>query len=479
MPQRSNIWANIDWLTVGLFGMLVFMGWFNIYAAVYDADHQSIMDTTQRYGKQLIWIGAAIALAVIIMAIETNFFVFFSYIIYAVTIGLLALVLLIGKEVNGARSWFAVGSIGIQPAELAKFATGLALARYMSTFDFNLRTFKSLATIAFIVFLPSVFILLQNDTGSALVYVSFVLVLFREGLSGLFLFLGTLAGVLFILALILPSVTLALGLVATGVLAYLVLNPKLNQFVRAVLILSAAISLAFFVNLIGRLELESGSVLMAGAVLGALVILGYSVHKKLKNYVIISLFFVGAILFSVSVDYGFNHIMEPHQQVRINELLGIESNPYGAGYHVNQSKIAIGSGGFWGKGYLNGTQTKYNFVPEQSTDFIFCTVGEEWGFVGTFVVIALFLTLFIRLVWLAERQRSVFSRIYGYSVAVILFFHFAVNVGMTIGIMPVIGIPLPFFSYGGSSLWSFTILLFIFVRLDASRLENFRDSRNT
>ena len=220
------------------------------------------------------------------------------------------------------------------------------------------------------------------------------------------------------------------------------------------------------------------SIVMGGVLIGAIVALVYSVRKKLRNYVIISLFLIGAILFTISVDYAFDHFLEPHHQVRIKELLGIESDPYGAGYHVNQSKIAIGSGGLWGKGYLQGTQTKFNFVPEQDTDFIFCTVGEEWGFAGTFIVIALFLTLFVRLIWLAERQRSVFSRIYGYSVAVILFFHFAINIGMTIGIMPVIGIPLPFFSYGGSSLWSFTILLFIFIRLDASRLENFRDSRN-
>ena len=478
MPQRSNIWANIDWITVGLFLMLIFMGWLNIYAAVYDVDHQSIFDTSQRYGKQLIWIGAAIGLAIIIMIVETNFYVFFSYIIYAVTVFLLLLVLFVGKEINGARSWFAIGGIGIQPAELAKFATGLALARYMSAFDFNLRKIKSLATMALIIFLPAVFILLQNDTGSALVYFSFVLVLFREGLSGLFLFLGTLVATLFVLALILSNLTLIIVLLIAAALMYLVLNPKLNQFARAVLIIGAGVGVAYLVNLVGGLERDLASVVMLGSVIGALVVLIYSVQKRFKNYIIVSLFFIGAVLFSISVDYAFNNILEAHQQVRINELLGIESNPYGAGYHVNQSKIAIGSGGMWGKGYLNGTQTKYNFVPEQDTDFIFCTVGEEWGFAGTFIVISLFLTLFIRLVWLAERQRSVFSRIYGYSVAVILFFHFAVNIGMTIGIMPVIGIPLPFFSYGGSSLWSFTILLFIFVRLDASRLENFRDSRN-
>ena len=468
----------MDWVTVGLYLVLIFMGWFNIYAAVYNVDHQSILDTSQQYGKQLIWIGAAITLAIVIMVIETNFYVFFSYIIYGVTVFLLMLVLLVGKEINGAKSWFAFGGVLIQPAEFAKFATGLALARYMSTFDFNLKKIKSIAVIGLIIFTPATFILLQNDTGSALVYFSFVLVLFREGLSGLFLFLGTLVAVLFILALILPNMTLILVLLVAAIIMYLILNPKLNQFVRAAAMLAGGIALAFLLNLIIGTYWELADVLMAGSVLGALVIFGYSLQKRFGNYIIISLFFVGSVLFTKTVDYAFDNLLEPHHQVRINELLGIESNPYGAGYHVNQSKIAIGSGGMWGKGYLKGTQTKYNFVPEQSTDFIFCTVGEEWGFAGTFLVIALFIALFIRLVLLAERQRSVFSRIYGYSVAVILFFHFMVNIGMTIGIMPVIGIPLPFFSYGGSSLWSFTILLFIFIRLDASRLENFRDSRN-
>lgn len=478
MPQRSNIWVNIDWVTVGLYLLLIFMGWLNIYAAVYDVEHQSILDITQRYGKQLIWIGAALAIAVVIMVIETNFYVFFSYIIYGVTIGLLLLVLLIGKEINGAKSWFVLGGVAIQPAEFAKFATGLALARYMSSFGFTLRKFKSLITIATIIFLPAVFILLQNDTGSALVYFSFVLVLFREGLSGIVLFLGTLVAVLFVLALILSNFTLILVLIGAAVFMYLILNPKFSHFARVLLFLAAGVALAFVLNFVLGFEKGEADIIMAGSMLGALAVTIYSLQKRFRNYIIISLFFMGAVLFTISVDYAFDNFLEPHQQVRINELLGIESNPYGAGYHVNQSKIAIGSGGVWGKGYLNGTQTKYNFVPEQSTDFIFCTVGEEWGFAGTFTVIVLFIFLFIRLVFLAERQRSVFSRIYGYSVAVILFFHFAVNIGMTIGIMPVIGIPLPFFSYGGSSLWSFTILLFIFIRLDASRLENFRDSRN-
>ena len=478
MANRNNIWANIDWITVGLYTVLIFLGWLNIYAAVYDAGHQSIFDITQRYGKQLIWIGAALFIALVILLIETNFYVFFSYIFYGVMIFLLLLVLLVAKEINGARSWFSIGGFRLQPSEFAKFATALALARYMSTFDFNMKKFKSMLTLALIIFLPAAFILLQNDMGSALVYFSFVLVLFREGLSGLFLFLGTLIAVLFVLALIISNFTLILVLIIAALIMYLILNPKLNQFVRVAIFFAISVGVTLLINLVTGSKYDVSEVIMAGALLGAIITLFYSMRARIKNYLIITLFFIGAVLFTISVDYSFNNLLEPHQQVRINELLGLESNPYGAGYHVNQSKIAIGSGGIWGKGYLKGTQTKFNFVPEQDTDFIFCTVGEEWGFAGSMVVITLFIVLFIRLVWLAERQRSVFSRIYGYSVAVILFFHFAVNIGMTIGVMPVIGIPLPFFSYGGSSLWSFTILLFIFIRLDASRLENFRDSRN-
>lgn len=478
MVQRSNIWANIDWVTVVLYLVLIFMGWLNIYAAVYDAEHQSIFDISQRYGKQLIWIGAALVLALIIMVIETNFYVFFSYIFYGAMIFLLLLVLVVGKEINGARSWFSIGGFRLQPSEFAKFATGLALARYMSTFDFTLKKIRSLVIIALIIFTPAAFIVLQNDTGSALVYFAFVLVLFREGLSGLFLFLGTLIAVLFVLALIVSDLTLILVLLIAAVIMYLVLNPKMNQFIRVSIFFAVPVAVVLLINLVLGNKYDIAEMIMVGSLIGAMITLVYSLRTRIKNYLIITLFFIGAVLFTISVDYAFDNLLEPHQQVRINELLGIESNPYGAGYHVNQSKIAIGSGGMWGKGYLNGTQTKFNFVPEQDTDFIFCTVGEEWGFAGALVVVALFVGLFIRLVWLAERQRSVFSRIYGYSVAVILFFHFAVNIGMTIGVMPVIGIPLPFFSYGGSSLWSFTILLFIFIRLDASRLENFRDSRN-
>ena len=472
MPKRNNLWANIDWFTVLLFLALVFMGWFNIYSSVYNQEHQSIFDVSQRYGKQLIWIGAALIIAFIILLIETNFYVFFAYIIYGVIVSLLILVLLVGSEINGARSWFGFGGFGIQPSEFAKFATGLALAKYMSTFGFKIQRLKSYITIGAIIFIPPVLILLQNDTGSALVYFSFVLVLYREGLSGVILFFGSLVALLFVLALVVSNLVLALLLVGAALTVLLILNPRVKQFSKVLFLFLAPVGIASGLHFVLKLNYQLSDVVTAGALVGGLLILAFGIRKKIKNYTIVALVFLGSVLFSISVDYGFSNFLEPYHQARINELLGIQSDPLGAGYNVNQSKIAIGSGGMWGKGFLNGTQTKYDFVPEQSTDFIFCTVGEEWGFAGTFLVILLFLTLFIRLIFLAERQRSGFSRIYGYSVTVILFFHFMVNIGMTIGIMPVIGIPLPFFSYGGSSLWSFTILLFVFIRLDASRLEH-------
>ncbi len=473
MAKRNNIWANIDWITILLFMLLVFIGWLNIYAAVYNEEFQSIFDTSQRYGKQLIWIGAAFVLAFIILIIDTNFYVFFSYILYGILVFLLILVLFVGKEINGARSWFTIGSFGFQPSEFMKFATALVLARYMSTFGFKIYKLKSLGIIAAIIFTPVLFILLQNDTGSALVYFAFVLVLYREGLSGIVLFVGTLVAVLFVFALVIPPLTLYAILIGVALIVFLIFSTKLVQFGRVFAAYLISTILFLVLNLFVEKEYSFADILVAGSLLGSTVILLISLQKRLRNYTIISLVFLGSILFTLSVDYGFENFLESHHKERINELLGIESDPLGAGYNVNQSKIAIGSGGAWGKGYLKGTQTKFDFVPEQSTDFIFCTVGEEWGFIGTSVIISLFLFLFMRLIWLAERQRSGFSRIYGYSVAVILFFHFMVNIGMTIGLMPVIGIPLPFFSYGGSSLWSFTILLFIFIRLDASRFDQF------
>ena len=473
MPKRNSLWTNIDWLTVFIFLVLVLAGWINIYAAVYDSDHQSILDISQRYGKQLIWIIAAFVIAFLILLVESNFYVFFSYIIYSVVILLLILVLVAGTEINSSKSWFVIGDFSIQPSEFGKFATALALAKYMSSFKFRINQFKSLATIILIVLLPVLLILLQNDIGSAIVYFSLILVFYREGLSGIVLFFLTLTVLIFIFSLLYSGMTMFIILFSALLIMLFVFNPRIKHFIKAVLIFPAIYFLLVAIDKLISLNISDEVIFGACLFIGGIIALIYSISKKLKNYVTIISIFIISLLFSLSVDYTFYNFLDFHHRERINELLGIESDLLGSGYNVNQSKIAIGSGGVWGKGFLNGTQTKFNFVPEQSTDFIFCTVGEEWGFAGTLTVIILFIGLLVRLVWLAERQRSSFSRIYGYSVASILFFHFAVNIGMTIGLMPVIGIPLPFFSYGGSSLWSFTILLFIFLRLDASRLDQF------
>ena len=472
MTRRNKLWINIDWITVLLFLILVILGWINIYASVYNEYHQSIFDISQRYGKQLIWIAAALTMAILILLFETNIYVFFSYFIYLTVILSLILVLLFGREINGSKSWFIIGDYGFQPSEFAKFATALALARFMSFIGFKMNSFLSMFGIAGILLVPVFFILLQNDTGSALVFLSFFLVFYREGMSGYVMLIITLTIFLFFTSLIYSTPVMVIAITVLALISYFVFNQKIKHFWIIFLIF---LSINLITTGVGYFIFgikNFGDLLSVGSAVGGIAIFSYSQIYRIRNFTVVTMFFIGSLLFSYSVDFVFNNFLEPYHQARINELLGISSDPKGIGYHVTQSKIAIGSGGMWGKGFLQGTQTKFDFVPEQSTDFIFCTVGEEWGFAGSFTIIGLFLFLLIRLIFLAERQRSRFSRIYGYSVAIIIFFHFVINIGMTIGIMPVIGIPLPFFSYGGSSLWSFTILLFIFIKLDSSRLEH-------
>jgi len=474
MNRKVNLIKNLDWITILLYAILVFLGWINIYAAVYNEDHQSILDATQRYGKQLIWIGAAFFIAIIILTIESKFYSAFAYPTLIFMIVLLLAVLVFGVEVNGARSWFQLGSIRFQPAEFAKFATNLAIARYLSQYNFKIHKLKSLFITGIILFTPAVLILMQNDTGSALVYSVFILVLYREGLSGVVLFMALLAAIFFIFTLIYSSFAVAIIIILLAVIALKIMRVPLKQIAQGFTLLAVSFGTLWLINKGLNLAISNFTIVIISVLLNAIPFLLYTYRQKIKKLSLVLLFVIGSLFYTFSVSYFFEQVLEPHQQQRINELLGIKSDPYGAGYNVNQSKIAIGSGGFNGKGFLNGTQTKFDFVPEQSTDFIFCTVGEEWGFLGSTLVLLLHMSLILRLIFLAERQRSSFSRIYGYGVASILFFHIAVNVGMTIGLAPVIGIPLPFFSYGGSSLWSFTILLFIFLKLDANRLELLR-----
>lgn len=474
MNSRSNnLLANIDWVSILLYLLLVLIGWINIYAAVYDENHSSILDISQKYGKQLIWIGAAFVLAFLVLLTDSKFFTTFSMVIYGIMIFLLIAVLFLGTETKGARSWFEVGDFRIQPAEFAKFATNLAIAYVMSRHNFKVMRFSSLLTIGLILALPAGLIILQNDTGSALVYSSFILVLFREGLHGSILLLCFVAAAIFIMALLYTPFTVLLVIIGGTLIAFYYYRHDIRELFQIILFIGCGFGLFALIKWMFNLSISDYYMLLIVYVITSITAT-YPIYKrKMKNMItllLISWLCVGA---APSVNYAFDHL-QPHQQDRINELLGIKVDPKGTGYNVTQSKIAIGSGGLLGKGFLQGTQTKLNFVPEQSTDFIFCTVGEEWGFIGSTFVIVLLAVFILRIIKLAERQRSSFSRIYGYGVASILFFHVAVNIGMTIGMAPVIGIPLPFFSYGGSSLWSFTILIFIFLRLDANRLQVFR-----
>lgn len=417
MRRDDDISSNLDWPTIFLFMALVTLGWLNIFAAIYDESaNQTIWDLSFSSGRQLMFIAAAIVIVVAINIIDVRFYEAFAYLFYGLILLLLFLVPFIGKEVGGNKAWIGIGSFGVQPSEFAKFITALAVAKFIGSVGFKMDNLRSQAILFALIGFPIILIQLQKDTGTALVFTSFVLVFYREGMSPFLLIVGICAATIFILTLMMPN------------------QIYLHGSIAVILIVVIAIG-----------------------------------KKKLKRIAILT---VGALLISgviESVDYIVNDVLKPHQQNRVKVLINPDIDPLGVGWNVTQSKIAIGSGGFFGKGFLKGTQTKFDFVPKQSTDFIFCTIGEEFGWLGSLAVIGLFGALLLRVSFLAERQKSRFARSYGYSVACILFFHFAINIGMTVGLFPVVGIPLPFFSYGGSSLWGFTILLFILLKLDAHR----------
>jgi rod shape determining protein RodA len=473
MRRKIDIWTNIDWFTVILYLILVLLGWINIYSAVYNEEHQSIFDFSQRYGKQLIWISAALFVAIIVMIIDSNFYSFFAYGIYFFVLLLLIAVLLFGKEIHGSRAWLEIGSVRFQPAEFAKIATALVLARYLSTFNVKLNKFRSYLRVVLIILAPFALIFIQ-DAGTALVFAAFLIPLYREGLSAAVLLLGLYVVLLFTLSFVFEKIYLVIGTILLAHLIALYLYRRLKYVLVALAFIIGFFGLLLLLNYLFKWDISLFYLLIGSLIPTAVILLIFAYWYKIRYVLVLFLFIFGSTGFTYSVDYVFNNFLEPHQQTRINHILGIEESPHGAGYNVNQSKIAIGSGGFWGKGFLQGTQTKFDFVPEQSTDFIFSTIGEEWGFVGSLVLIGIFVTFLLRIIYLAERQRSTFSRIYGYSVFSVFFIHFLINIGMTIGLVPVIGIPLPFISYGGSSLWSFTILLFIFLKLDVSRLRVLR-----
>jgi rod shape determining protein RodA len=471
VKRNINIWSRIDKVTIILFLLMVIIGWFNIYAAVFNEERSAMLDFSQRYGKQFIWIIAAIVIAVFVVIIDSRFYFFFSWFIYGILMLTLLLVLLFGTEINGARSWFELGNFSLQPSEFAKFGTALALAVYLSSKRHDLTKLNIFIPAVGIILLPAFLTALQPDMGSTVVYFALFIVLLREGMSLYIFVTGLLMLILFFLTLLVNNLYLTIALILIGFFLLWFVTRKWTLVTVGALTFMVIGGIIYVIDYYIIKSLGMELVLLIALILSGAVYAFYIYSKKAIPVMVIYLFLASSILYVNSVDYVFNNVLPAHQKDRVNILLGLKSDPHGTGYNVNQSIISIGSGGFMGKGFLQGTQTKFKFVPKQSSDFIFCTVGEEWGFLGSFVVIGMYLTLLLRLIFLAERQRSVFSRIYGYGVASIIFTHFFINIGMAIGLVPVIGIPLPFFSYGGSSLWSFTILLFIFLRLDASRAE--------
>lgn len=482
VSREINVWKTIDWWTVTIYAILVFTGWISIYAASYDFDNASIFDLSERSGKQLLWIGLSFAIAFIILMIDTRMYEVLAYFIYILLMLLLVATIFLAPDIKGSRSWLVLGPVNLQPAEFAKFATALALARLFSSYNFVFLKPANFLKACLLIVLPMALILMQRETGSALVYGALVFMFYREGMSGLILFAGLCSIIFFVVGIkyaeVLWGITsvgeiTVLGLIGLLIVAMLLFYYKdLIAFRISALILLCGAVITYILSFF---QLPFSLVYVGLVVIFIEIVYLLLLFLRQRNRKL--LFIVGfAVLFTIflfSVNYVFLQILEPHQQTRIEVSFGMQDDPRGAGYNVNQSKIAIGSGGFFGKGFLNGTQTKLKYVPEQDTDFIFCTIGEEEGFLGASLVLILFTALILRVIIIAERQRSAFGLVYGYCVACILFFHVAINIGMVIGLCPVIGIPLPFFSYGGSSLWAFSILLFILIRIDAGRLEQY------
>jgi rod shape determining protein RodA len=460
---------------------MVFMGWISVFGASYDIENPQLFSLSARSGMQLIWIGITAIIIFIIMMLDKNFFETFAYPLYGLTILLLIFTVFFAPDIKGSHSWLVItSSIRLQPAEFAKFTTALALAKFMNTYEFKLLTLRNFTIASLLIFLPLFFIIMQHEAGSALIFLSFFIVFYREGMSGFVILTALLVTLYFIIMLkyesVMWGITPAGELIVSCIILIIILiilrfvfnERKLSKyFAIAVLITIAASYITYYSITINFVWILIGLITAF-----SLIIIIYAIKNLLWKYILIAAFALLSIGFMFSVNYVFNDIMEPHQQQRVHVLLGLSNDPTGIGYNVNQSKIAIGSGGFFGKGFLNGTQTKLKYVPEQDTDFIFCTVGEEFGFVGSVIVLLVYAAFLLRLIVLAERQSTTFGRIYGYSVVSIFFFHVAVNIGMVCGLTPVIGIPLPFFSYGGSALFGFTILLFIFLRIDYAQREN-------
>ncbi len=478
--KQPGVIRSLDWWTIAIYVALLAFGWISVCGASYTYGDTDIFSLGTRSGMQIVWIGTSMCLGFVILMLDDRFFDMFAYVIYGALLLLLFVTIFNPHQIKGSRSWLVLGPLRLQPAEFAKFATALALAKFMSVYGFSIHKLKHFGAVLGIILLPMMFIVLQRETGSALVYLAFFLVFYREGMPGSVLFTGVAAVVYFVVGIRFESVMLMDTPTSVGKFVVLLLVQVFSSGMVYVYCQQKRLALNMLFSCIGAtvlallfsefvipFDVVVVQLVVCAALIGFLLWMGLG--TRLRNYYYIVLFALGSMAFFYSADYVLNDVMEPHQRVRINVLLGLDDDLAGAGYNVHQSEIAIGSGGLEGKGFLNGTQTKLKFVPEQDTDFIFCTVGEEEGFLGSAGVLLLFLALILRLIHLAERQPFRFGRVYGYSVLSIFLFHVFINVGMVLGLTPVIGIPLPFFSYGGSSLWGFTILLFIFLRIDAGR----------
>jgi len=480
--RSGNILQHLDWTTIGLFLVLVLFGWLNIYGASYTFDQTSIFDFSNRAGKQFTWIIGSIVLAIVLLLIDYKTYDVLAYIAYGAMLLLLLATPFLAHNIKGSMSWISLGPVNLQPAEFAKCIVALTVAKYMGRYEYKIRTWRDLIVPFAIIGIPAMIIMiLQKETGSALVFAAFLLVFYRQGMSGYVLWVGVAAVALFILSIRLGAVPLPLGTGSVGILTCMLLLTVIEIFFICkehrmrwqALIMTGSVAVIYGICLIVNIWVRMPFNLISMGIVLALVIynIAISIYWRKYRLLIVATFTLFCIGYTHACDYVFTHVLQPHQRIRIEVLLGMKEDPAGAGYNVNQARIAIGSGRFWGKGYLNGTQTKLQFVPEQDTDFIFCTVGEEWGFAGSIGVLLVYLWFILRLFVIAERQRNVTTRIYAYAVGSIFLFHLMINIGMVLGLLPVIGIPLPFFSYGGSSLWGFTLLLFILLRLDAARME--------
>ena len=479
---RNSIISGIDWWTIILFLVIALFGWLNIYGASYTFDQTSVFDLSNRAGKQFLWLGIACVLGIAVLFIEGKTYEVTAYLLYAVWIVVLLITPFLAHNVKGSMSWIDVGPIKFQPAELAKMITALALAKYMGRYDYRVRSWRDLLTPTLLLALPAIIIMVwQRETGSALVFASFLLMFYRFGMSGYVITGGLSFALLFICSIRFGEVALPWGEGNVGILlCYLVLMAVLVGFVWLreqdwgnALVLVGIVALTYAAGLIINIwhTVNFNIVSLIALLLAMAYFTVIVIHRRHFSMLLVTAYIAVALVFCEGCTMVFNKVLQPHQRTRIEVLLGLKDDPAGAGYNVNQSLIAIGSGQFSGKGFLKGTQTKLRFVPEQDTDFIFCTVGEEWGFLGSAGLLIVYLCFIIRLIVIAERQRDNYSRIYAYCLAGIFFFHLTINIGMVLGLLPVIGIPLPFFSYGGSSLWGFTMLLFIFLKLDCNRME--------